>query len=75
MKIQMRQAVKLKMKVYIAGSEYSLAPGDITERFEAAEAMRLIDRGYAVPVADDPPIETAIMPPPAETRKRKGKRD
>ena len=74
MKIQMRMPMKLKMQTYIAGSEYALQPGDVTDRFPDAEAQRLIDRGYAVLVVNDG-IERAVKPDVAETRApRRGKR-
>lgn len=65
--------MKLKMSVYTAGSEFSLQPGDVTDRFSDAEAIRLIERGYAVPFSE-PKVERAVKPAPAETRARKGKR-
>ena len=56
----------------MSGPTVSLSPGDITEQFGAAEAMRLVSAGFAVVVKDE--IETAVMPAPAETRvRRKGK--
>ena len=73
MQIKMRMPMKLKMQTYIAGSEYALQPGDVTDRFPDAEAIRLIERGYAVPVDDAP--ERAVREAAPETRvARKGKR-
>lgn len=73
MQIKMRMPMKLKMSVYTAGSDYLLSPGDITDRFPEAEALRLIARGYATLVEDQP--ERAVkVPLSAETRPARGKR-
>jgi hypothetical protein len=74
MKIQLRMPMKLKMSVHVAGADYAFKPGDVTDRFPNAEALRLIERGYAVPVPDD--AEHAVkVRPAAETRPaRRGKR-
>lgn len=72
MKIRMRMPMKLKMSVYTAGAEFALAPGDVTERFSDAEAIRLIEKGYAVPVTERR-VETAVKRP-AEVRQRGKKR-
>lgn len=59
--------MKIKMVVSVAGADFALSPGDVTERFDASEAIRLIEAGYAVPAGESAP-ETAVEPPPAETR-------
>lgn len=64
--------MKIRMLVSLAGNEYSLSPGDERD-FPQAEAIRLIDAGYAVPVAEQK-VERAIAQPAAEKRK-KGKAD
>jgi hypothetical protein len=64
--------MKIKMLVSLAGNEYSLSPGDERD-FTQAEAIRLIDAGYAVPVAEEK-TERAVAQPAAERRK-KGKAD
>jgi F-type H+-transporting ATPase subunit b len=51
--------MKLKMLVGMAGADYSLSPGEETERFSGKEAARLIDAAYAVPVVDQK-IERAV---------------
>jgi hypothetical protein len=56
----------LRMLVGLVGG-VTLAPGDEAE-FAEAEAMRLIDAGFAVPASA--PIERAVRKP-VETRKRK----
>lgn len=61
----------LRMKAGLAGPAYVLRAGDERE-FPDAEAIRLIDAGYAVPVGEKK-IERAVVPPAPE--KRKGKRD
>lgn len=45
--------MKIQMLVGLAGNEYSLAPGDERE-FPQAEAVRLIDAGFAAPVDVQP---------------------
>lgn len=45
--------MKIQMLVGLAGNEYSLAPGDERE-FPHAEAVRLIDAGFAKPVDVQP---------------------
>ena len=55
------------MLVGLSGPHILLAPGDEAE-FADAEAIRLIDAGFAVPVA--PKIERAVKAP-VERRKRK----
>lgn len=39
--------MKLKMLVSYAGTDFSLSPGDVTDRFSDAEAKRLIKEGHA----------------------------
>lgn len=51
--------MKIKMTANFAGPEYSLDAGEITERFSQAEAIRFIEAGFAVPVAE-PKIERAV---------------
>lgn len=73
MQIKMRMPMKLKMSTYTAGSDFVLAPGDVTDRFPDAEALRLIEKGYATLVEAEP--ERAIkVRPAAETRAPRGKR-
>jgi hypothetical protein len=74
MKIQMRMPMKLKMAVHTAGVNFALEPGEITDQFPDAEALRLIERGYATLVEDEPERAVKVRPA-AETRPaRKGKR-
>lgn len=58
--------MKIRMLTSLAGVDYALSPGEVTERFDDAEAARLIQADYAVVVIDNA-VETAILPPPAET--------
>jgi hypothetical protein len=44
--------MKIRMTVGMAGIDYSLSPGDETDQFGNDEAVRLIDAGYAVQVAE-----------------------
>jgi hypothetical protein len=53
----------LKMTAGLSGPLFNLAPGDEYE-FETAEAVRLIEAGFAVET------ETAVVAAPIETRKK-----
>lgn len=65
--------MKIKMLVGLAGNEYSLSPGDERD-FPQNEAIRLIDAGYALPVAEKE-TERALAVPTVERRTKKGKPD
>ena len=43
--------MKIRMTMGLAGPQYALAPGDERE-FPRDEAVRLIEAGFAVPVAE-----------------------
>ena len=58
--------MKIRMRVSVAGADFALSPGEVTERFDDAEAARLVQADYAVVVIDST-VETATIPPPAET--------
>lgn len=60
--------MKIKMTIGLAGTDFSLAPNEETSRFPEKEAKRLIEAGYAVPVADSPAREKAVKKPAAEKR-------
>ncbi|MBD9636090.1 hypothetical protein IB277_07255 [Ensifer sp. ENS07] len=60
--------MKIQMLVGLAGNEYSLAPGDERE-FPQAEAVRLIDAGFAKLVADG-----AVPHPQPVSSERRGKK-
>jgi hypothetical protein len=62
----------LEMTVGLSGPAYSLDPGDKRE-FPRDEALRLINAGFAVPVAERQ-IERAVAFPAIETRKQKKSR-
>lgn len=59
--------MKLKMIVGMAGTDFSLSPGEETERFGADEAKSLIKAGFAVPVAEKQ-TEKAVKKPAPEKR-------
>lgn len=61
--------MKIKMLVGIAGADFALSPTEETERFSEAEAIRMIDAGIAVPVAEKK-IERAVKAPVVEKRKK-----
>jgi hypothetical protein len=62
--------MKIKMTASLVGPEYSLDAGETTDRFDSAEAIRFIEAGFAVPVAEEK-IERAVAV--LATEKRKGK--
>jgi hypothetical protein len=43
--------MKIKLLVSFAGVDFALDAGSETDRFSDAEAIRMIDAGYAEPVA------------------------
>jgi len=59
--------MKIKLTTGLAGAECK-APGDPHE-CDQAEAIRMIEAGFAVPYDDTPAKkEKAVKKPPAETR-------
>ncbi len=59
--------MKIKMLVSLAGADFCLSPQEETERFDATEAGRLIEAGFAVPVAEKK-VERAVKQPAPEKR-------
>lgn len=53
----------------MAGAGFALDVGEVTERFSAGEAARLVSAGYAVPVAEQK-IERAVAHPAREKREK-----
>lgn len=51
----------IKMTAGFAGRDFSVSPGEVTDRFSDAEAERMIAAGFAVP--ED--IEKAVKKTPA----------
>lgn len=62
--------MRIRMLVSIAGADFALGANDETERFSDAEAVRLIESGSAVPVAELA-REAAVKPDVREIRKGK----
>lgn len=58
--------MKIMMRVHFSGVGVEAAAGETID-LPDAEAIRMIDKGRAVP-ASAVPIERAIQPPPAEVR-------
>ena len=54
--------MKIRMTMGLAGPHYALAPGDERE-FPQDEAVRPIEAGFAVPVAEVK-VERAVKPAP-----------
>jgi len=67
MRVLLRMAHKRPMEAYIADSVHSHAAGEVADLPEH-EAIALIEKGYAVPVAKRA-TEKAVKKP-AETRKK-----
>lgn len=63
--------MNIRMLVGLSGNEYSLSPGDERE-FPDAEAIRLIEAGYAIPVAEEI-VERAVAQPASERRGKRGR--
>lgn len=59
--------MKLRMLTSMAGADFAVNVGEETERFTGKEAARMIEAGYAVPVADRE-IERAVKKPVKEKR-------
>ncbi|WP_439618314.1 hypothetical protein [Shinella sp.] len=59
--------MKIKMLVGLAGADFALSPQEETDRFGDAEAKRLVEAGYAAPVAEEV-VERAVKPRVAEKR-------
>lgn len=63
--------MQVRMLVGLSGPAITLSPGDQHD-FDHAEAVRLIEAGFAVPVFEQK-IERAVKAPAAETRQTKRK--
>lgn len=63
--------MEVRMTIGLSGPTYSVAAGDKRD-FPESEAIRLIEAGYAVPVAEKK-TERAVAPAPAEKRGKRGK--
>jgi hypothetical protein len=59
--------MKIKLLVSFAGVDFALDAGTVTDRFPDAEAIRMIDAGYAVPV-EAVATEQAVAKPARERR-------
>lgn len=61
--------MKIKMLIGMAGIDFSITPGEETERFSDAEAQRMIDQGVAVLVeVPGQKREKAVKKPASERR-------
>jgi hypothetical protein len=60
----------IRMTTSIAGAGFDLHPGDETERFTDAEAIRLISAEYAVPVVEQSGERAIAVEPATEVRRR-----
>ncbi len=61
-------SMKIKLTTSMVGSGFTLNKGEETDVFSDADAVRLIEAGFAVPVIEAK-IERAVSPAPAiETR-------
>jgi hypothetical protein len=59
--------MKIKMLTSMAGADFALSVNEETDRFPDEEARRLLDVGYAVPVAEQE-HEKAVKRPAKEKR-------
>jgi hypothetical protein len=59
--------MKIKLTTCLAGVDHVWNPGDEVE-VEAAEGRRLVEAGFAVPVASRAAEKAAASKPAAETR-------
>lgn len=77
--------LRIRALVHIAGANFAFAPGDETDHFTDAEALRLVAKNAAVMVDAAKPIETAVAfvpaiearvddPAPSHVKHRKGKK-
>lgn len=62
--------MKIRMLTSLAGLDYALSPGEVTERFGDEEAVRLVQADYAVVIAGD--SEAAVQAPAGEARSEDG---
>lgn len=60
--------MKVRMLTGMAGVEFSLSVGDLHDCAED-EADRLIAAGFAEPVSDEPPADTAVAKVKSKGRK------
>lgn len=60
--------MKVKMLTAIAGVDFSVLPGETTDRFSAKEAARLVKAGQAIPVVADKTERAVKQVPKAEQR-------
>lgn len=63
--------MKIKMLASFAGPDMALEAGQVVDH-DAAEAVRFIEAGFAVPVSE-PTIERAVKAAPVETRMKGAK--
>lgn len=59
--------MKIKILVSMAGVDFALSPGDVTERFGEEEAARLVQADFAMVIAEGigGAVEDAVEPDPA----------
>lgn len=62
--------MKIKLTTSMVGTGFTLDNGDETEMFSDAEALRLIEAGFAVPVVEAK-VERAVKPASAKVERRK----
>jgi hypothetical protein len=61
--------MRIRALVHIAGNGFHLGPGDETDQFTEADAMRLVAKNAAVLVVAGPKVERMVEEPVAlETR-------
>jgi hypothetical protein len=60
----MEIVMKIKMLAGFSGADFSVSPNEETDRFSENEAKRMIEAGYAVPVAVEKREKTVQAPAP-----------
>ena len=65
--------MKITITTSLSGPTYTLEPGAVAD-FAEAEAIRLINAGFAIPATDDGEIERAVKSVPnGERREKRGR--
>lgn len=62
----------IRMISHIAGADFDIPAGGVTDRFPDSEAIRMIEAGMAVP-ADGSPVELAVRDSFAREKRRRRK--
>ncbi|KAB2766802.1 hypothetical protein F9L00_22865 [Brucella anthropi] len=65
--------MKITITTSLSGPTYTLEPGAVAD-FAEAEALRLINAGFAIPATNDGDVERAVKAVPSvEKREKRGR--